>query len=115
MQLDQRRRGNDFFRKGDLEIAIWHYKQALSIVSVISAMSQADQGEIDQNTATVQLNIAAVQLGLKQFAAAAQSCSAAISSQPNNVKGFIRRAKCHCFMHEYQVSTFIQIRIEHSP
>lgn len=105
MQLGLRRRGNDLFRKGDLEQALWHYKQADSIVSLISGTSQADQEEIDQNRATVQLNIAAAHLGLKQFAAAAEYCSTAISLQPKNVKGFLRRAKCHCFMHNYQVTT----------
>lgn len=102
-QLGQRRKGNELFKKGDLKGALSHYKQAESIVTSISGTSQADQEEVDQNRATVLLNIAAVHMGLKQYATAADYCSRAISIQPGNVKGLIRRAKCRCFMHEYQV------------
>ena len=102
-QLSQRRKGNELFKKGDLKGALSHYEQAECIIASISGTSQADQEEVDHNRATVLLNIAAVHMGLKQYATAASNCSRALSIQPENVKGLIRRAKCRCFMHEYQV------------
>ncbi len=108
-QLGQRRKGNELFRKGDLKGALPYYEQAESIVNSISGTSQADQDEVDKNRATVLLNIAAVHMGLKQYTTAADCCSRAISIQPENIKGLIRRAKCRCFMHEYQVRYMVVV------
>ena len=53
--------------------------------------------------AAVHLNIAAAELGLHQFAAAAGSCSAALLLQRDSVKALLRRAKAYGHMHEYAV------------
>lgn len=108
MQLTERRRGNECFNRGDLDQAMWHYKRAKSIVDLLQSISgithRSEQEEIDENKATVNLNIAAVHLRSRHYSIAAESCSTALSIQPQNVKGLIRRAKCFCFMHEYEVS-----------
>lgn len=108
MQLIERRKGNDYFRRGDLKQALTLYQRAKSVVDLVEGMTPEDQAEIDTNKATVLLNIAAVHLTNKDYADAAENCSAALVLQPGSVKALIRRAKCFCFMHEYQVSSALQ-------
>lgn len=55
--------------------------------------------------AAVQLNIAAALLGLEQYAAAADSCSAVLQLQRDSIKALLRRAKAYGHMHEYAVCT----------
>ena len=103
LQLTERRRGNDYFRKGLLDKAMCQYQRAHTVLDMIEGMGKDDQEEIDINKSVVLLNIAAVQLARQEFAAAADSCSAALKLQPDNIKGLVRRAKCYSNMHEYKV------------
>lgn len=62
LQLTERRRGNDHFRKGLLDKAMCQYQRAHTVLDMIEGMAKEDQEEIDINKSVVLLNIAAVQL-----------------------------------------------------
>ena len=104
LQLTERRRGNDFYRRGQMGQAMHHYTRAKSIVDLVAGMAKSEQEEIDKNKVSVLLNIAAVHMEQGEHAAACASCTAALALDPKNVKGLVRRAQCRIARHEHKVS-----------
>ena len=104
LQLTERRRGNDYYRRGQMDQAMHHYARAKSVVDLVAGMGKSDQEEIDKNKVSVLLNIAAVHMEQGEHAAACSSCTAALALDPKNVKGLVRRAQCHIARHEQKVS-----------
>ena len=58
LQLSERRRGNECYRRGQMDQAMYHYERAKSIVDIVAGMGKAEQEEIDSNKVSVLLNIA---------------------------------------------------------
>lgn len=106
LQLSERRQGNHAYSVQDYTNALHHYTRAKSIVDIIISMGRSEQHEIDENRATVCLNMAAVHLAEQHHADAAQCCTEALQSSSGNVKALIRRAKAYIGLHEYQVNPY---------
>lgn len=104
MQLTERRKGNDAYRKGEYREALHHYVRAKSIVDLVQGLSQADQIEVISNRIAVNCNIAAVNLATKDFGAAVKACDAALELDPECQKALARKAKALIGRHEYDAA-----------
>ena len=103
MQLALRRQGNETYRQGHLQPALESYSQAKAVVDLISGQSSMEQHEININQCSVCLNLAAVHLGLGNCLQAVHYCTEALTAVPHHVKAYVRRAKAHLQLHNYQV------------
>jgi hypothetical protein len=65
VQLEERRLGNAAYQKQQFDTALHHYQRALAVVNFVVGQSPHDQAEVDNNKATVLLNMAAVHMALK--------------------------------------------------
>lgn len=104
LQLMERRKGNDAYRKGDNNTALHHYVRAKAVVDLVEGLSHADNVEVIANRITVNCNIAAVQLASKNFGAAIIACNDALELDPQCEKAVSRRAKAYVGRHEYDLA-----------
>lgn len=65
LQLQERRAGNSAYQQEDYAAALKHYQRALAVVNFVVGQTPHDQAEIQQNKATVLLNMAAAHMALK--------------------------------------------------
>lgn len=49
LQLTERQRGNEYYRRGEMDQAMHHYTRAKSIVDIVSGMGKTEQEEIEKN------------------------------------------------------------------
>ena len=103
LQLAERNKGNEHYRRSAFKEALKHYSNAAAIVELVRGCGLAEQAEVDVNCLTVYLNKAAAHLALQEFADAAIQCSKALGISSDNEKGLLRRAKAYIGMHEYEV------------
>lgn len=108
LQLTERRRGNEYYRRGQIDQALHHYERAKGIVDIIKGMGTSDQKEIDTNKVSVLLNIAAVLMERGEYAAACKHCSEALVLDPKNVRGLVRRAQCLIARHQHKARLLIK-------
>jgi tetratricopeptide (TPR) repeat protein len=99
--LTERRQGNEKYRCGDYQGALYHYQRASAVVDFVKGLSRADQAEVNINRVAVYLNIAAAKLALGEYSAAVDKCTAALDLDPQNVKALVRRARAEMKRHEY--------------
>jgi len=64
-------------------------------------MSGYDQKEIDKNRIATYLNIAAVNLAVKNLGQCIAFCGKAIDLDGGNIKALLRRSKAYTMRHEY--------------
>lgn len=102
MQLSERRQGNAAYRAGRFSEALEHYTRARGIVELVRGLSRADQAEVDLNRVSVECNIAAVHLTTKDYGAAVEAASRALTLDPTCIKALSRRAKAAVGRHEYE-------------
>jgi FK506-binding protein 4/5 len=87
--------GNRFYQSADHQAASDAYTRALDEMRFMFPESEADQNKINAIRLVCNLNRAACQLKLQDFAAAKQSCSDALYIDPTNVKALYRRSQAH--------------------
>lgn len=63
--MEERRAGNTAYQQRQYNTALHHFKRALAVVQFVVGQSPHDQMEVDNNKATVLLNIAAVHMVLQ--------------------------------------------------
>ncbi|CAD5116695.1 DgyrCDS5554 [Dimorphilus gyrociliatus] len=92
----KRERGNLMYTRGHFTECILIYSKALTVLNSLGE-SPTDTNTDLQALIDVKIkcysNLAAAQLKIKAFEAAEQSCTAALTIQPNNVKALFRKAK----------------------
>lgn len=99
--MTERRQGNEKYRSGDYQRALYHYQRASAVVDFVKGLSRADQAEVNINRIAVYLNIAAAKLALGEYSAAVDKCTAALDLDPQNVKALVRRGRAEMKRHEY--------------
>eukprot|EP00884_Botryococcus_braunii_P009708 jgi/Botrbrau1/18739/Bobra.0386s0062.1 len=100
-QLQERYKGNEYYKAGKFQEAMQHYCRAEAIINFVSGASPSDQDEVDVNRFFVYLNIAAACMGLRQYGQAVTYSTKALDLQPQNAKALMRRAKAYMYLHEY--------------
>ncbi len=87
LQLTERRKGNEAYKRGDFRGALRLYHRAAAIVDFVRGLSRADQAEVDVNKVAVHLNIAAAHMALKEYGNAVEQCSKALELEPGKYVG----------------------------
>ncbi|GMH39981.1 hypothetical protein BSKO_07885 [Bryopsis sp. KO-2023] len=100
--LEERRKGNDAYKRKILDQAMEHYTRALAIVNFVEAANPVDQEEIERNKVSVLLNMAAVHVEKQDFGAAIGACGEVLGMEKDNAKALMRRAKAHALRHDFE-------------
>ena len=93
--------GNRFFQEGNHKFASEAYTRALDEMRFMFPEAEADQNTINSIRLVCNLNRAACQLKLQDFAGAKQSCSDALYIDPVNVKALYRRSQAHTATYDF--------------
>eukprot|EP00210_Caulerpa_lentillifera_P001289 g1242.t1 len=102
--VQERKKGNEAYNRGDLITARSHYDKALAVLDIIRGSHSEDQNEIDKCRREVQLNIAAVLFSNEEYGACIDICTRVLDGDPQNTKALLRRGKAYKRRHEYTLA-----------
>lgn len=111
-QLQERQKGNSFYKARKFQQAMKHYETALGIVNFVVGMSSSDQMEIDNNKISCLLNISAVNIAMKDYGEAITHCTEAFELDNRSIKILLRRAKAYIGRREYELAQSDLARIK---
>eukprot|EP00492_Amphilonche_elongata_P002379 TRINITY_DN2634_c0_g1_i1.p1 TRINITY_DN2634_c0_g1~~TRINITY_DN2634_c0_g1_i1.p1 ORF type:complete len:242 (-),score=36.67 TRINITY_DN2634_c0_g1_i1:190-873(-) len=88
-------RGNELLKKKRLETALKHYEHALELSRLKEKVDSEHRNKLDLLVLLSLLNLAAVQLKLKNYVEVKKRCTSALLLDKKNCKALYRRAQAH--------------------
>merc|ERR1712048_754248 len=85
--------GSNLFRKGRIDLAMERYKKVIDLFNYIDNFKEDNKIKAKDLKKTSQLNRAACQLKIHDYAAAKTSCNDALKEDSQNIKALFRRAQ----------------------
>ncbi|KAI7889804.1 uncharacterized protein EV154DRAFT_513445 [Mucor mucedo] len=108
--------GNDLFKKGAIEEALFAYRKARDYIKDLWNCEPEELEKCRLLIVTIQLNIAACHLKLKNYEFAVEVCKRALDRDCTNIKGYYRLGQAYLEMGDFDQSIeFIKLGLEYKP
>jgi len=94
-------RGNTLMKQKRLKTALKHYEHSLEISRLKEKVEPEQREKLDQLVLSSLLNLALVQLKLKNYQEVIKRCTSALLCDKKNCKAYFRRAQANRYMGDY--------------